>query len=472
MKVENVNKNVYQNSVQTKPSFRGKGLDPEIWNHITQNNGRVSRFFNYVGEHQGEALNIIVTAVGTAIICPLFIAFNPFSKEDAKTKEYSAWRQPISAAIALVTQLTITKWFNDWITMQASIKEKKGTKGLFTRADLSACPHERYLKRIIRLEHPYYDKKQIDAEVKQRQIKTEKSEVARMRIAMKDQPIEYKELICQDYIEEAKKNFFNEFKTQNKEEIEKKFGKSIDEIWSLKLNKHLEKMLDEKAKAAGKDTQTLLNEAAEKLVEKDVTLETVVKKTIRFLKDKKANVDKAIATCTPEQILQIIREQGLEEKFPDGINAENLAQDIKDKLDHIKQYECEQKMNDFKSVKNLGSTYDEILHNVKIKRFVKSRTSDAKRVFKTMNTQMGLVVTLATLPFTCGFLNWCYPRIMEKIMPEMSAKKKQVEEKLSNVNAKIEEVIDKMDLDELKDIINIEDLKNKLKFEVEKGDDD
>ena len=126
MKVENVNKNVYQNSVQTKPSFRGKGLDPEIWNHITQNNGRVSRFFNYVGEHQGEALNIIVTAVGTAIICPLFIAFNPFSKEDAKTKEYSAWRQPISAAIALVTQLTITKWFNDWITMQASIKEKKG----------------------------------------------------------------------------------------------------------------------------------------------------------------------------------------------------------------------------------------------------------------------------------------------------------------------------------------------------------
>ena len=288
---------------------------------------------------------------------------------------------------------------------------------------------------------------------------------------MKNEPIEYKQLICQDYIDKAKDNFFKEFKTKNKEEIEKKFGKSIDEIWSLKLNKHLEKMLDEKAKAAGKDTQTLLNEAAEKLVEKDVTLETVVKKTIRFLKDKKANVDKAIATCTPEQILQIIREQGLEEKFPDGINAENLAQDIKDKLDHIKQYECEQKMNDFKSVKNLGSTYDEILHNVKIKRFVRSRTSDAKRVFKTMNTQMGLIVTLATLPFTCGFLNWCYPRIMEKIMPEMSAKKKQVEEKLSNVNAKIEEVIDKMDLDELKDIINIEDLKNKLKFEVEKGGD-
>ena len=471
MKVDSIQNNVSQMQRQNAPLFRGKGLDPEIWNHISQNSGKVSRFFNYVGENQGEALNIIVTAVGTAIICPLFIAFNPLSKEDSKTKQYSAWRQPISAVIALATQLTITKWFNDWLTKSASTNNKDGS-ARYARADLRACPHERHLKRIIKLEHPEYDKKQIAAEVKRRQIDAEKGVIKNLRETMKDKPIEYKELVCQDYIDKAKEGFFNEFKTKNKAEIEAKFGKPIDDIWSLKLNKHLEKMLEEKAASEGKDVQTLLNERAEKLVEKDVTAETVVKKTIRFLKSKNANIQKAIDTCTPENIAAIIKEQGLESKFPDGIKAKELAQDIHDKLEHMKDYECEKKLQDFTSVKHLGNTYDEILHNVKIKRLVKSKTSDAKRVFKTMNTQMGLVVTLATLPFTCGFLNWCYPRIMEKIMPEMSAKKKKVEETFGNFNAKIENAVDKLNLDGLKEVMNIDEFKNFLKSELEKGGDD
>ncbi len=471
MKVDSVNKITSDRQSLTTPQFKGKGLNPEIWNHLNQQSGRVSRFLNYVGENQGEALNIIVTAVGTAVICPLFIAFNPFSKEDDKTKQYSAWRQPISAVIALATQLTITKWFNNWLTKAASTNNKDGS-ARFARADLRACPHERHLKRIIKLEHPEYDKKQIAAEVKKRQIDAEKDEVSKLRKSMKDKPIEYKELVCQDYIDEAKKQFFKEFKTVNKEEIEKKFGKPIEEIWSLKLNKHLNKMLEDKAKSMGKDVQTMLNETAEKLVERDVTEETVVKKTIRFLIDKKASVTKAIETCTPENIAQIIKDQGLESKFPDGIKADDLAKNIHDKLEHIRDYESEKQLKDFKSVKNLGTTYEEILHNVKIKRLVKSRISDAKRVFKTQNTQLGLIVTLATLPFSCGFLNWCYPRIMEKIMPEMSAKKKKVEETIGNFNAKIEAAVDSLNLDGLSEVVNIDEFKNFLKSELGKGDDD
>ena len=471
MKVNSVNNSVYQKQSFNAPSFRGKGLDPRITEYLDKNSGKVSKFLNFVGANQGEALNIIVTAVGTAIICPLFIAFNPFSKEDEKTKQYSAWRQPISAVIALATQLTITKWFNDWFANAACTRNKDGSPR-FARANLIGCPPERELKIRIKREHPEYDKKQIAAEVKKRQLDAEKSEISRMRKLMKDKPIEYKELVCQDYINQAKEKFFDEFKESNKAEIEKKFGKPLDDIWSLKLNKHLNKMLDDKAKSLGKDTQTLLQETAEKLVERDVTSETVVKKTIRFLKSKNADIQKAIDTCTPENIAQIIKDQGLDTKFPYGMNAEDIAKDIKEKLDHIREWECEKQMKDFKSVKNLGENYEDILHNVKIKKLVKSRLSDAKRVFKTQNTQLGLVVTLATLPFTCGFLNWSYPRIMEKIMPEMSAKKKEIEEKINNFNSKIEETIDKIDLDELKDVVNIDALKAKLKFELEKGEDD
>ncbi len=255
MKVNSVNNNVYQKQSFNAPSFRGKGLDPRITEYLDQNTGKVARFFNYVGANQGEALNIIVTAVGTAIICPLFIAFNPFSKEDDKTKQYSAWRQPISAVIALATQLTITKWFNDWINKAASTSTKDGKPGLCSRADLRACPTERQIKNILKIEHPEYDKKQIAAEVQKRQMDAEKAEISKMRKLMKDKPIEYKELVCQDYINQAKENFFKHFKENHTEEIEKKFGKKIDKIWSLKLNKHLEKMLEEKAKLLGKKKQ-------------------------------------------------------------------------------------------------------------------------------------------------------------------------------------------------------------------------
>ena len=478
MKVNSVENNVYQNKSFNTPTFRGKGLDPKITEYLDKNSGKVSRFFNYVGANQGEALNIIVTAVGTAIICPLFIAFNPFSKEDDKTKQYSAWRQPISAVIALATQLTITKWFNDWINKAASTSTKDGKPGLCSRADLRACPTERQIKNILKIEHPEYDKKQIAAEVQKRQMDAEKAEISKMRKLMKDKPIEYKELVCQDYINQAKENFFKHFKENNTEEIEKKFGKKIDKIWSLKLNKHLEKMLEEKAKLLGKDVQTLLSEEAEKLVEKDILTETIAKLSVRNLSKKGIKVSEAIDYCTDkdslkiENIVKLIKDQGLEEKLPSGYDAEKIANSIVDKLNQMQVYENEHNMKDFASTKNIGGSYEEVLHNVKVKKLVRSRISDAKRVFKTMNTQMGLVVTLATLPFTCGFLNWSYPRIMEKIMPEMSAKKKEIEEKIGNFNAKIENAVDSLNLDGLKEVINIDEFKNYLKNELEKGDDD
>ena len=36
----------------------------------------------------------------------------------------------------------------------------------------------------------------------------------------------------------------------------------------------------------------------------------------------------------------------------------------------------------------------------------------------------GLVVGLAILPFTCGLLNWAYPRIMEEWFPNLAHSKK------------------------------------------------
>lgn len=54
-----------------------------------------------------EIVNILVTAFGTGVIAPVVIAFNRFNHEDTNTKKYSALRQPISAVLAILTQVGI-----------------------------------------------------------------------------------------------------------------------------------------------------------------------------------------------------------------------------------------------------------------------------------------------------------------------------------------------------------------------------
>ena len=330
---------------------------------------------------------------------------------------------------------------------------------------MRAKPHERYLTRIIKLEHPDWDKNKVEAEVKKRQIDAEKAEINRYRQIMKNKPIAIKDLVCQDYIDKAEEKFFDEFKTKNKAEIEKTFGKKIDEIWSISLKKHLNKLLDEKAAAMGTNRQELLQQTAEAMIEKEVTAEAVAKSIIRYLKAKGANVDKAIETCTQKGVEKIIEAIHLDKKFAEGLDKKQIAEEINNRLNIIKEYEYTRSLKDFTSVKNMGDNYEEVLHNVKVKKLVRSRTSDARRVFKTKNTQLGLIVTLATLPFTCGFLNWVYPRIMEKIMPEMSAKKKEISQK-------IDEIVDNLGLDDLDEKIGIDNLKEALKKGFEKEEDD
>lgn len=82
---------------------------------IINNLPRLPRLLAKLKQLNGETLSILTTAIGTAFVAPVFIAFNPLSKESKETKMYSAMRQPISAVIAVGAQLGITSQFNKWV---------------------------------------------------------------------------------------------------------------------------------------------------------------------------------------------------------------------------------------------------------------------------------------------------------------------------------------------------------------------
>ena len=72
---------------------------------------------------KGEIGGILITAFGTGLVAPIFIGYNPFvkapknatpeqKKENENTKLYTAMRQPISAALAIVFQASVQKYID------------------------------------------------------------------------------------------------------------------------------------------------------------------------------------------------------------------------------------------------------------------------------------------------------------------------------------------------------------------------
>ena len=72
---------------------------------------------------KGEMGGILITALGTGLVAPIFIGFNPFVKapknatpeekeENKNTKLYTAMRQPISAVLAIIFQASVQKYID------------------------------------------------------------------------------------------------------------------------------------------------------------------------------------------------------------------------------------------------------------------------------------------------------------------------------------------------------------------------
>lgn len=69
-----------------------------------------TKFFTWFGEQAKNPLfNIPINAIGTAVVAPIMIVFNPFAKgEKTENKVYSALRQPVSAVLAIALQTPIS----------------------------------------------------------------------------------------------------------------------------------------------------------------------------------------------------------------------------------------------------------------------------------------------------------------------------------------------------------------------------
>ena len=115
---------------------------------------------------EGEAAGIGITAIGTGAVAPWPIAYNPIVnyklkksgatpeevEEKHKTQKYSAWRQPVSAVLAIIFQLgvqkPIQKTLDFWTNNPATAEIFNGT--IYNRSFLK---DEKYLERHVKKEY-------------------------------------------------------------------------------------------------------------------------------------------------------------------------------------------------------------------------------------------------------------------------------------------------------------------------------
>ncbi len=476
----------YNPGVKAKPAFRAV-YSPKNYtkirslsDYIYENSKGPRKILLAMYKNSGEMLNNWVTFFGTAAVAPIFIAFNPISKEDKNSKEYTALRQPISGAITILTQFLVMSNFNKMLDRHAALFG-------IDEIDLAAKPPKTVL--IPKLKHQYREyaaactvngtvplkkKDWINARVREIQDKAFYKTLDSLRDTMDDSKLKLEDLVKLDALNEKRNSCYKDvlkdefgFKQEaldvlpDYDTFRKKFAKKICKVRELDFNAVFDK-IDARAMELAKadmehcidleskvklQTSIVRNELLKKLknaINNDAELlkyDNLVKngEASEFQKQEFKNLKKKLKSELYQNMLDELKPdydkiiQIPEDKLTD---EQIIKKDVYEKLKSRAH-------NPIDELKDHGLTLESARKRVKIKKYLINKINRSEAKFKGFKDRAGVIVGLLILPATCGILNWAYPRIMEKLFPKLSAAKAaSKEEKLkklagdSNNNAK------------------------------------
>ena len=442
----------------------------DLGNAVYRNSKGTQKLLMSLYLNSGETLNNLVTAIGTAGVAPIFIAFNPFSKEDIKSKEYTALRQPISAGITLATQLFVMKNYNKWIDSHAAFLGAD-------EMDLSAKPPASVLRPRVKEEYKSYKAQcirdgilpqrksewiadriiQLQDEAYYNQLKNLRQNMDISTISMKDivKPSEVeqmKNVVFKDVLKN-KFNFtdeelnlfknYNDFKSKGKNLIKaKQLDKTLihDAINSKAEDvaiKELEEAIAMEAKVKFKSSKVL-----KEMISDFEKGKLQIREKYKLTNDAEAN-HKAVEAIEKE-IQELSKKiydaklQKLKVKY-DEIVAK--SEELKTEAEKITEYAYNKifKAGSIENIKFHGDTLEDAERSVKIKKWLNTRINKSEAKLKGWKDRSGVLVGLAILPIACGILNWSYPRIMEKFFPNLRAAKKEKANALQEQTDKVKE---------------------------------
>lgn len=146
-----------------KVSFSGvgstdKALAKEISTHMP-------KAINWIGKFSkltGEVPNIIINAIGTGLVAPIFIKYNFLSKTDEDTRTYSAMRQPISAVLSVAAQIGAVIPTDRLIVNMSNKGDFVGEVLSSPKYNQYAFQDINYIKRTLKKQNPKLSEQELD----------------------------------------------------------------------------------------------------------------------------------------------------------------------------------------------------------------------------------------------------------------------------------------------------------------------
>lgn len=455
MKVEKVNYNAntgvpkIQARPANQPSFSGSVNPQELQKEIKGLMPSSLKMMSKLAKSMGEVQNIIINSLGTGLIAPIFIKWNPLSKTDEDTRTYSAWRQPISAVLAVVTQAGITAPFNTLITNMSN----SGYLG--EKYNKSAIRDEDYIEKLIKRESPAATKEQIAKKVAIKKTEQIEAMLTSLRnkntIMMKNYkgdtvPMskpEYKNLLTETVddllknVKDAKEEILTKSKkrkarseylrTHNAdaskvlEEVKLELQK-VNSVSSIKayLNKKVKALQSSNADPELIQMIKEISGRAPSIKKNDKNADASLLKEMRGKVNKMIGHVKKYANATSaNEVIEHV-ENSLKAQLEDVQDAKKFLEQIRKAIidENISVAQIE-KLFEEKVAKTKNKLLNKAFANEVIEK-LKTNVANNLKGFKQI---AGVIVSCAVLPFTCALLNWVYPIFMDAVFPNLSNKK-------------------------------------------------
>ena len=423
----------------TNPNFTGVSPS-EIKGQINKMQNPFMKWMNKFENNIGELQDVCINAVGTGLLAPIFIKYNPLSKTDEDTRTYSAWRQPISAVLAICTSGLVTIPFSRLV-------KRMSNDGTFSEPlNKSPFQDEDFLTKQAKKIHPDWTKAQIEADVK---ATMKNQEQALLRSIRDNDTVNYTLRNITDgkiTTQSMAKDKFQDLLLKTLADLKEDEQKQLDRFNKEKIPNRIARC--EYFRTHSKESEDLLNSIKTKINETDK-----IDDIIKFLKDKRksvksdkqlkqmitemldyAQVDKAAVSHKVDKMLGYLAESkkagsleeikrivengtaGRKKQYEESIEfLKSIEKEINNgtKIQEIEKLFENNKAKFSESLKNKEFAYEVIK---KLKDLTKSRIDGCKRI-------ANLIVALAVLPVACSLLNWIYPRFMAAVFPNLSNKK-------------------------------------------------
>lgn len=394
-----------------------------------------------LSDNMGEVQNIIINALGTGLVAPIFIKWNPLSKTDEDTRTYSAWRQPVSAVLSVLTQVGITIPFNRMI-------DKRANKGFYDEQyNKTLFQDKNYIAKIIKRQYPYATKNVLDSMIAE---KMDEQRNTLLRMIREDKIIMSKDTgealpMDDDHYKLLKNNVIEKKLKYEKGELKKCQEVTIPK--KIKRGEYYRSHSDEALKIF-----TEINNKLEK-----TTNPKDVKKYVKHLMSEHKNGDKELLAifqdildrrgntshdtkiAMKDKMKGILADIKTYSKFNSAEELSTYVKELEDKIrikpieEAIKGLEKAQKLiNKKQTVGQIENHFKTLVNdnpNHRLSKFEYGKEianafeKMVKNNIKAHKQITGLIVSFLMLPVTCSLLNWCYPRFMDAVFPNLSNKK-------------------------------------------------